>query len=145
MPVGCKKKKNTVPENNQMDTVITEVVTDTVPMKTLFVNHPVYYYEKVSQIKGIIALSDQSAGDDKVYMLLLDTPVTILPYEEKQDVEDPNKKYTGITKIHLLFPDPGETVNITNKPVIVKGFFWGAYSGSHYTPVIMDVVSVRPE
>jgi hypothetical protein len=142
LQVACKRKKNPPIEDNTKDT-LTVVAADTSLPDTHFVNDSLYYYEDIVEIKGKIDLSDKSVDDAKIYIFSPEFPVKILSHKENQDVEDPNVPVSSIDRIHLLFPDPVERVYLTDKPVIVKGVFWGAYSGSHLTPVIMDVISIR--
>jgi hypothetical protein len=144
---SCKwwtSKEGEKPDN---DSIIVVTVDSVLTQKPPFVNQHAYFYEDTVEIAGRIELLKGSFVLDTAYALCLDEAIEALPKKKGvRDMEDPNIPQPDIRQIHLLWADSEiDTKCFIDKQTVIKGTLWGRYSGSHYTPVVMDVISMRSD
>ena len=141
---SCKWWTSKEDEKQDNDSIIV-VTVDSLTQRHPFVNQHAYFYEDTVEIAGKIELLKGSFVLDTAYALCLDEAIEALPKkEEVRDMEDPNILHPDIRQIHLLCSDSEIDIKcFMEKQAVVKGILWGRYSGSHYTPVVMDVISMR--
>ncbi len=142
---SCRWIVSTDEDKYEDSLVIVIVDTDSVQfVATPFLNQDIYFYEDTIKIAGKIELLKGSFVLDTAYALSLSEPIEVLPKKEVRDLEDPNIPQSNIKQMHLLWPDSDSVMErFLNKRVVVKGMLWGRYSGSHYTPVVMEVISMQ--
>jgi hypothetical protein len=143
---SCKWFKSTDDEKPCDSVIVVTIPEDSSLIKKPlpFVNRQSYFYEDIVDIAGKIELLEGSFVLDSAYVLSLDKEIEVFPKKEIQDMEDPNMPQLNIRQIHLLWTDSKIDINLfADKRTVVKGTLWGRYSGSHYTPVVMDVISMR--
>jgi len=142
---SCKWWTSKEDEKQGSDSIIVVSTDSVLPQRAPFVNQHAYFYEDTVEIAGRIELLKGSFVLDTAYALCLDEAIEALPKkEEVRDMEDPNILQPDIRQIHLLRVDPGIDIKcFIDQQAVVKGTLWGRYSGFHYTPVVMDVISVR--
>ena len=140
-------KWGTSKEGEPRDSVIIFTGDSILTQKLPFVNQYTYFYEDTVEIAGKIGLLKGSFVLDTAYALCLDEAIEALPKkEEVRDMEDPDIPQPDIRQIHLLWTDPEIDIKcFVDKQTVLKGTLWGRYSGSHYTPVVMNVISMRPD
>ena len=141
---SCKWWTSKEDEKQDNDNIIVVETDSVLIQRPPFVNQHAYFYEDTVEIAGRIELLKGSFVRDTAYVLCLDEAIEVFPKEEVRDMEDPNILQPDIRQIHLLWADPGIDIKCyVDRQAVIKGTLWGRYSGSHYTPVVMDVISVR--
>jgi len=110
-----------------------------------------YFYPSLSKVSGELTLQKffgpPNYGEDPVndsretaYILRLKYPINVI--SEKDKIEEGDFDYTklNINEIQLVFQEKPE--NLINKNVNVEGIFFGARTGHHRTPVLLDVKKI---
>lgn len=77
---------------------------------------------------------------EREVVLLLKRPVTVTG--GNKDAFEPDQ--TNITQVQLV-PAPGNARAYLNRRVKVTGKLWGAQTGHHFTPVVIEVSSLEGE
>lgn len=117
-------------------------------------NRNFFYEPSVSEIQGKLTLNSfygpPNYGEtpdtdmlEKVWILNLDTSINV--HQEKSELEEGefNATQYNIDRIQLVTIKNGiDLTKFENKIIRIKGTFWEAHTGHHFTPVLMDVLSV---
>lgn len=114
-----------------------------------------YFYEpKVSEVKGKLTLNSfygppnygETPETDKIEKVwILTTVNAINVFQEKAEIEegDFNSTQYNIERVQLTtIKHSIDLKRYENKRITVKGTFWGGHTGHHFTPVLMDIISV---
>lgn len=77
---------------------------------------------------------------EKEFVLLLKRPISV----NADTTEGFNDAQTNVTQVQLV-PVPGNARAYLNRRVKVTGKLWGAQTGHHFTPVLMEVSNLEGE
>ncbi len=80
---------------------------------------------------------------ENVWMLYLGEPINVHQDKEHLEEGDYNSTKFNITRIQLVIHDRKQDIkNLMNQNVLLRGTFFGANTGHHYTPVLMEVLTI---
>lgn len=78
-----------------------------------------------------------------VWILNLQKPINVFQEKSQREEFDFDVTQYDVDRIQLALGDSNIEMNIfQGKLIKVEGLFWGAHTGYHYTPVLMDVIKV---
>lgn len=151
---ACNNDKSS-PAKTETDTVVSSTnggtVEKTGDVATITVNAKSYRYDEVVTISGKIGretfygapgYGENPATDQKEqpFLLILDNPIDVIGDQNPED--DSKESKSGITKIQLIFDDHAIDMNrFMGSYVQLTGTLFGAHTGHHHTPVLMDVTA----
>lgn len=114
-----------------------------------------FFYEPVaSEIKGKLTLNSfygppnygktpETDMIETVWVLNLDSTINVHQDKPELEEEDFNSTQYNIDRVQLATArNKIDLKKYQDKIINVKGTFWGAHTGHHFTPVLMDVISV---
>jgi len=120
------------------------------------INSRNFFFEPaISEVKGKLTLNSfygppnygETPDQDRienVWILNLEKPINV--HQEKPNLEegDFNSTQYDIDRIQLVTAKHKVDINkFKDKVISVKGTFWGAHTGHHFTPVLMDVIDIK--
>lgn len=118
-------------------------------------DHRNYFFEpSISEVRGLLTTNTfygpPNYGDtpetdrlENVWMLYLENSINVHQLKEHLEEGDNNSTQFNISRIQLVIFDKNpEFKNFNNKKVKVRGTFFGANTGHHYTPILMIVKNI---
>lgn len=136
--------------------IVLKELRNQIELNSKVLNNRNYFYEpEVSEIKGKLTLNSfygpPSFGEspeidmlEKVWILNLEKAINV--YQKIQESEEVNFNVTqyNIDRVQLAtFKHKIELKDFENKSISIVGTFWGAHTGHHFTPVLMDVINAK--
>ncbi|MDR2964112.1 MAG: DUF4431 domain-containing protein [Bacteroidales bacterium] len=114
------------------------------------------FYPEISVISGKIKIetffgppgygeNPQTDAREDAYMLYLDSPINVISHVKEREEGDVDVTTYNIEKFQLASTSNVKFSPYKNKTVRVSGIFFGAISGHHHTPVLLDVQKIEEE
>lgn len=123
--------------------------------KLEIINSRNFFFEpSISEITGILTFNSfygpPNYGEtpeqdiiENVWILNLDAPINVHQVKQVLGEGDYNSTQFDVNRVQLAKATDHFDLNIyKDKKIIAKGTFWGAHTGHHFTPVLMDVISI---
>jgi hypothetical protein len=142
-------------EANKESKVILEVLNKLIKHSRKTLDYRNFFFEpSISEIKGKLTTNSfygpPNYGDtpkedriENVWMVYLENPINIHQLKEHLEEGDFNSTQFNITRIQLvILNDKLELKKLMSENVRIKGSFFGANTGHHFTPILMSVISI---
>lgn len=120
-----------------------------------FIDSKNFFFEpSISEIKGLLTINSfygpPNYGDtpdqdkiERVWILVLENPINVHQLKPDLDEGDSNSTQYNIDRIQLsVGKHNNELEKYKGKEITLKGTFWGANTGHHFTPVLMNVITI---
>ena len=144
-----KKKINITNKNSNIDNI---KVKDYSTTKNIDINNkPEYYYDDTASILiGTLTVksyfgppgygeSPSIDSKEEEYILILEKPINVIQRSKKDEEEGIDVTKFNNKKIQLVILGDINLDPFINKKIKVSGSFFGAISGHHHTPVLLQV------
>lgn len=113
-----------------------------------------FFEPSLSEITGVLTLNQfygppnygetpETDTIERVWIIELQFPISVHREEPEIEEGDFNLTQYNITRVQIYTPN--EKINLKKnegKLVTVKGKIFGSHTGHHYTPVLMEIVSL---
>ena len=158
-----REERNRIAHNNSLDTIpdksiLLEIEKIKHELTTSFNSYSkkyktdYYYYPSISKIEGELTLQSffvpPSYGEDPVnderedvYILRLNYHINVISEKEEREEGDLDSTKLNIKEVQICTLEPIR--HLVNKKIKVSGIFFGANTGHHWTPVILDVKDIN--
>ena len=153
--IACNKTRNVNPSTS--DTTLNVEINPQKSVRTdLKTNQKNYYYDTVSVVIGTLKIENHFGSPDygnnpetdskeNVYILVLENPIDVIQISKGKSDEGIDETKLKITKVQLANIHNININQFINKKIRVTGTFFGAITGHHHTPVLLEITKAELE